>query len=476
VRTLATCIPIRDERGDDAGALVVVSDLSEPGRVHDEVARAEKLRALGDMAGGVAHDFNNVLTVILGNTQFLLLEDLPEDTLDTLRAVERAALDGTETVRRIREFAKHRAVSVNAALVSVDQVVGDVMAFVRKSYVAAGRARAAEYRVTVERRSRRLVRGDADQLKEALAHIVENAFDAMPDGGTLRVETFDRGEDSIAVRVTDSGVGMTPEQAKKVFDPFYTTKSGGRCTGLGLSIAFGIVRAHRGRIDLRSEPGCGTTFAIVLPAAAGAVEKAETGDPVAAPAEPADRQPRLLLVAADRAELEPLVAGLRSLGVVATAASADAAVALLSGVEIFNVLVVDRDAGGASGWELARQARAVRDELRIVLVTGPEEPVSETQARNAGIDRVLVRPMDARDLQAESFALLASPRERSAAPEPASVRNRAPAQRRVRMVECVASTTEVWARGSVRPTQELASEGPDDTAGLLAGRAQDPLP
>jgi CheY-like chemotaxis protein len=445
--------------------------------VQEELVRSEKVRALGEMAGGVAHDFNNVLTVILGNTQYLLLEEFPPDVLETLKAVERTALDGTETVRRIREFAKHRSVSVNAALVSVNDVVALVMAGARRRYASAKRERGAEYRVTVERRSRRRVRGDAEQLGEALSHVVENAFDAMPDCGKLRVETFDRGEDSIAIRVTDTGVGMTPEHAKKVFDPFFTTKTGGRCTGLGLSIAFGIVRAHRGRIDLRSEPGEGTTFAIVLPAVRDPAEKEGGGS---APGSASAPEPRLLLVAEEAEDLEPLVAGLRTLGVYATGAAGSSAVALLSGAGIFNMLVVDRDLGGASGWELARQARAARDDLRIVLVTGPEEPVSETQARNVGIDRVLTRPFDARDLQAEAFALLASPRERSAAPEPASVRNRAPAARRVRAVECLERTSEIWARGAIQPAHQADSSDPGADVSALASarnprRAQEGL-
>src|SRR5439155_1131778 len=104
------------------------------------------------------------------------------------------------------------------------------------------------------------VRGDAEEMSEALANLLDNAFEAMPKGGRLTVETFDRGEDAVGVRIEDTGCGMDADVRHKAFDPFFTTKDVGRCSGLGLSISYGIVRAHGGRIDLKSAPGLGTTF------------------------------------------------------------------------------------------------------------------------------------------------------------------------------------------------------------------------
>ncbi|MCE9635508.1 MAG: PAS domain-containing protein [Planctomycetes bacterium] len=449
-RTLVSCVPLLNDDGSTAGRYVVVTDMTDRVRVHEEIARAEKVRALGEMAGGVAHDFNNVLTVILGNTQFLLLEDHPSDVQQTLKVVERAAIDGTETVRRIREFAKPRALPVNAALVSPNDVVGAVMDRARERFKAEGIARGVEFNVRVECRSCRKLRGNAAELREALSNVVDNALDAMPRGGSLAVEAFDRGEDAIAIRIEDTGVGMTAEQATKVFDPFYTTKQGGRCPGLGLSIAFGIVRAHRGQIDLRSSPGQGATFTIVLPAAAVA-PAADEAEPITGGV-PARVDPRVLLVGGEVGGMQPFLDEMRSLGVYVTSVHPAAAQPLIAESGIFNTLVVDFELGATSGWEMARQARARREDLRIVLLTTPANPVSETQAKNAGIDRVLVRPFDARDLHAEVFGLLASPRERTEAPAPASVRNRAAPSIRLRDTSADSSqTSEVWSPGAVRP-------------------------
>lgn len=446
-RTIVSAVPLLDDDGRYAGSHVVVTDLTDRVRVQEETARAEKVRALGEMAGGVAHDFNNVLTVILGNAQYLLLDDLPEEQRQTVAAIERAALEGTETVRRLREFTRARAVPHDAAPFSVNEVVETVLADARRRFEAAGKARGVEYRVEVGRASRRLVRGNAAELVEALANIVENALDAMPRGGTLTIESFDRGEDAVAIRVEDTGNGMSKEVVKKIFDPFFTTKPGGRCPGLGLSIAFGIVRAHRGRIDVKSAPNEGASFTIVLAATASEAAPPPESEPATATQQRVD--PRVLLTGGDAADLDRLRIELHALGIHATCVAGASALPLVFDAAMFNVLVLDL-AAGDNGWALARQARVARPDIRIVLLTSHEEPVSETQARNAGIDRVLVRPFDARDLHAEIFSVLATPRELAAAPVPASVRSRAPAAPRPREPAESSRTSEIWSRGEVR--------------------------
>ena len=419
-RAIVSGMPNYDTEGRYCGSFAVVTDVTDRSYAQEESARAEKLRALGEMAGGVAHDFNNLLTVILGNAQFLLAEDLPEDVKTTLRAIEQSAFEGTDRVRRVTEFTKTRGLPLYSIEIDPNALAREALDAARARHGPAAAARGAAFEVELNCESRRSLFGNPYELRDALLNVLDNAFESMPGGGRLTVETFDRGEDSVGLRIEDTGRGMDEDVRAKCFDPFFTTKQAGRCAGLGLSIAFGIVRAHGGRIDLKSLPGKGSTLTIVVPAWSAAAAAARQAPPEQAP----PPRPRVLLVGADLREVEATQRGLRELGVyVATVTSPQAAAAMLPDTGIFNTLVVDQDLGDTTGWALAREARSQREDLRIVLVTGPGRDVDETQARNAGIDRVLPRPFVPRDLHALVFSLLVTPPARrvpgGAAPAPA---------------------------------------------------------
>lgn len=403
-RTIVSSLPLFGPTGRFTGAYHMLTDITERERAHAETAKARKIRALGEMADGIVHEFNNLLTVILGNVQYLLFEGVLDDTdADALRVVERAALDGTETIRRIREFTKVRTVNTSSESIDLNEVLRSVHQAVEDRLAK----RKPEHAIELELlpRARRCANGGADELREALLAIVTNAIEAMPEGGRLVIETFDRGEDTVALRVRDSGVGMDTEQLEKAYDPFFTTKRGGGCAGLGLSIAYGIVRAHSGRLLMRSRPGRGTTVTCVLPAAAELPAPAD--DPAATDAPPA---PRVLLVGPHKARAEALQHALQDLGLyVALVASPETALALLQDAGIFNTLLAEYDLQRTTGWELARLARANRRDLRIILLADPSDALDVSQARNAGIDRILERPVDARDVHGAVMTALASP-------------------------------------------------------------------
>lgn len=403
-RTIMSSLPLYDATGRYAGAYHVLTDITQRERAHAETAKAQKIRALGEMADGIVHEFNNLLTVILGNVQYLCLEaDLTDDDREALETVERAALDGTETIRRIREFTKVRTVNSSDALVDPGVVLQHVCESVKAELDETNPDHGIEIELLA--RSRRMTRGGEDELGEALAAIVANAVEAMPKGGRLILESFDRGEDTVALRVRDSGVGMSQEVIEKACDPFFSTKAVGRCSGLGLSIAFGIVRAHSGRLQVRSRPGKGTTVTCVLPAATDAAQVEEpprTGD--------APPTPRVLLVGPLQHREEALQCALQDLGLyVAMVSSAQTALALLMDAGIFNTLLVEYDLTDTTGWELARQARANRRDLRILLLADPSQGLDLSQSRNVGIDRILERPLDARDVHGAVMTALASP-------------------------------------------------------------------
>jgi PAS domain S-box-containing protein len=421
-QTLVSCSPVYDKEQRWSGSYAVITDITARARAEQEMAQAEKLRALGELAGGVAHDFNNVLTVILGNAQFLIMEEegQPEHVRKALHVMERAALDGSEMVRRIREFTKTRAVDMHPDLLDPDELV-ETLAEMARPRIAQAAEAGAQIQVAQQKSAKRLIPGNASELREALLNVVFNAVDAMPQGGTLRIEAFDRGEDSVGVRISDTGEGMDAQTRNKIFDPFFSTKKlGGPASGLGLSITFGIVRSHGGRIDVRSSPGQGTTFTIVLPG------REPTQEIVSEAEEPEDTfvppEPRLLLLGPEGRTLDRRHAWLSESGMFAAAMSSVAsALAIVGDKSLFNVVAVQYDLPGSDGgWSVAREIRKARPDVVIILIARHEEQVDETQAQNAGIDHVLREPFKTQDLSDLVHRAVASPRPRAGAPPPPS--------------------------------------------------------
>ena len=254
--------------------------LGELGAAQDQLVRTEKLRALGEMASGVAHDFNNLLASILGRAQ-LLLERVQDVKLrQWLKVIERAAMDGARTVRRLQDFTGIRR-DQPAVDVDLNQVVQQVLETTESAWRQdRRRSGGAEIEVVTDlAEGLPPVAGDPAELREAFTNLVLNAVDAMPKGGTLTLRTR-AADGQVEVEVRDTGTGIPEHIREKIFDPFFTTK-GPKGTGLGLSMAYGILQRHNGRITVESEEGHGTIFRLLFPAAvSGAV--ADAAPPLAA--------------------------------------------------------------------------------------------------------------------------------------------------------------------------------------------------
>ncbi len=234
----------------------------ELGATQDHLVRTEKLRALGEMASGVAHDFNNLLAAILGRAQLVLRKVSDPQLRQWVQVIERSALDGAQTVRRLQDFARVRQ---DQPLVPVDlnDVVRDALDITQSRWREECLRRGVVIDVRTSLATVPRVIGDAAELREAMTNLILNAVDAMPTGGTLSLTTA-LGADGVELTVGDTGVGMPESVRDRIFDPFFTTK-GPQGTGLGLSMTYGIISRHRGRIVVESAEGRGSTFRIVLP-------------------------------------------------------------------------------------------------------------------------------------------------------------------------------------------------------------------
>ncbi|HXJ84866.1 MAG TPA: GAF domain-containing protein, partial [Candidatus Methylomirabilis sp.] len=321
---------------------------AEVAATQDQLVRTEKLRAMGEMASGVAHDFNNVLASILGRAQLLLKRVEDPKLRQWVEVIERAALDGALTVRRLQDFTRIRR-DHPAVPVDLNEVVRHTLDATESTWRQETRSRGVHLEVrTSLSPALPMVSGDPAELREGLTNVILNALDAMPGGGTLTLRTSAT-DGEVEIAVTDTGGGIPPGIRDRVFDPFFTTK-GPKGTGLGLSMTYGILARHGGRITVESEEGRGSTFRLIIPAVPFAPEPPAPPRPV--PAAP----PLLRVLVVDDEEVVAAVLGdmVASAGHHVEITSSGPEALGRFEVEHFDVVMTDLAMPDMTGWEVAR--------------------------------------------------------------------------------------------------------------------------
>jgi signal transduction histidine kinase/CheY-like chemotaxis protein len=372
--------------------------ITEQERIREQFSQMEKLSALGELASGVAHDFNNTLSGILGRAQLLQRTDDSEKIKRGLDIIIKTAEDGAKTVKRIQDFARQRR-DHNFELVPIDQLLLDASEITRPRWKNCAEASNIHITLNLQIGSYAMVMGDDSELREVLVNMVFNAIDAMPEGGTLSLSTHTV-DDSVLIKVVDTGVGMYPEVRSRIFDPFFTTK-GKAGLGLGLAVSFGIIRRHGGNIEVDSTYGSGTEFRIMLPVAKIAEKSVKAEDTeVAQPAPPLAQcgeksRPRLLVVDDEdfvRELLADILAGEHC--DVYLAEGGNEALSAFREMK-FDGIFTDVGMPGMSGWELAREIRQINKGIPIAVITGWGEAVGSHEQKAAGVDWVVPKPFTA---------------------------------------------------------------------------------
>ena len=373
--------------------------IAEQERIREQFSQMEKLSALGELASGVAHDFNNTLAGILGRAQLLQRTDDPEKIKRGLDIIIKTAEDGAKTVKRIQDFARQRH-DHDFALVSVDQILLDASEITRPRWKNCAEASNIHIALDLQIGSSAMVMGDDSELREVLVNMVFNSIDAMPEGGTLTLSTAIV-DQTVIVKVIDTGVGMYPEVRSRIFDPFFTTK-GKAGLGLGLAVSFGIIRRHGGNIEVDSHYGSGTEFRITLPIATIVeggitVEFANPEPPAVLVDSLRDEHARARLLIVDdedfvRDLLQEMFEGEDC--DVQLAASGSEALEMFRDVQ-FDAVCTDVGMPGMSGWELAREIRASNPQIPIAVITGWGEAVGSNEQKAAGVNWVIAKPFTA---------------------------------------------------------------------------------
>jgi two-component system cell cycle sensor histidine kinase/response regulator CckA len=376
---------VHDDESRAIGSATIVRDLTGRKQLEQQLLQSEKLRSVGVMASGVAHQMNNTLASVVGQADLVLNTTKDPETQARMTSIIQAAEDGAAAVRRIRDFARESAPE-NFDPLDLAAIARDVLeaTAVRWRDQAQREGRAIDATLTV--RGSSWVPGSHSELREAVTNLVLNAVDALPEGGHISMRVEEE-ENKVALYVQDDGTGMPMEVAQRAFDPFFTTKPFGSGTGLGLALTRGIVQRHHGSIDVRSEPGQGTTFEIRLPRAEPAVE---------APAEPASSPPsaiRILVVEDEPILCEQLRAILSiDRHDVRVCGGGPEGLAALS-KEDFDLVITDLGMPDVDGWEIARAAKARRADTRVALVTGWAGEVADRgDLAERGVDTVISKP------------------------------------------------------------------------------------
>ncbi len=391
-----TYTPIYDE-GRVTSVLSIAHDITEESTARERAAQADKLRALGQLASGVAHNFNNILAAILGHAQLIKRDCQDQRVASRLDIIEHAALDGAQTVRRIQAFGVQQKESVSDE-VDLNQLVQDSASLTRARWFDEAQARGLHYEVALDLQSAPSVAGSASELREVFVNIILNALDAMPQGGSLRIATETRGGFA-HVSFTDGGIGMNAEICDRIFEPFFTTK-GANGTGLGLAVSHSIIERHGGRIEVVSSPGQGTTFTISLPAGNTIYQcelRKNTG---------LAKTARVLVVDDDQRVREAIVGMLSSAGHRTDhAASGREALEKLERAR-FDLVFTDLSMPEMDGWAVAGEVRRRWPEVKVVLITGHAVPPETVHNNRDLVSEVMFKPIHFDDLSSTMSQVL----------------------------------------------------------------------
>ena len=398
--------PIKGNKETTVGLVVNMKDTTEFKKIEAQLQQSQKMEAIGTLAGGIAHDFNNILTSILGFSELTLL-DLPDDSKakKNISQVIASGRRATDLVRQILTFSRKEPRSLK--LIDPHIVVKEVLKMLRSSLPTTVKI---EEEIDLECGE---VQVDPTQLHQVVMNLCTNAFHAMEDQkGTLQVELqrmeVDMGEAAedptaldgpfIVLSVSDTGCGMDQATKERIFDPYFTTKETGKGTGLGLAVIHGIVESFSGFIKVESEPGCGTTFQVYIPARENKInlllQKTDEDGSLPVGTE------RIMVVDDEDSILDLHEMVLKRLGYKVTAIT-DSRVALEkihAHPDQYDLLLSDQSMPNLSGAELSREVLKIRSTMPIILCTGYSSIVSEKDALAIGIKKYVKKPVGLKKL------------------------------------------------------------------------------
>ncbi len=392
-----TLSPAKDASGAVIGGLITEKDVTRENALQNQVRQAQKMEALGTLAGGITHDFNNILGSIILNTELALLDlDSTNPARRPLPLVLQAANRGKDLVKQIITFSRQRTWEKRP--VEIAPVIQEGLRFFQTAL-----PKDVQIQETIDAGSG-VVLADPSHINQVLVNLCQNAILAMPDGGRLEVVLAPVEVDEVIsyqnpnlkpgpyarLTISDTGCGMTREIQAHIFEPFFTTRPKGAGSGLGLAVVHGIVRTYDGEITVASELGRGSTFNVYFPRleAEGLTAGIDKED------RPQTGEERVLLVEDEQAQRQSLKSGLGRLGykVTARADGRSALAAFKKDPAAFDIVITDQIMFRMTGLELASAITAIRPDLPVILCTGFSEKVTNESISGSGMRGLMMKP------------------------------------------------------------------------------------
>jgi two-component system cell cycle sensor histidine kinase/response regulator CckA len=397
----ASTAPLHDASGRINGIVVVYTDIRNRRELEAQLRQAQKMEAIGQLAGGVAHDFNNLLTVIQTASELLLGDLSPGDRRRAeVEDIEQAASRAASLTQQLLAFSRQQV--LEPQVVDLNQVVTEIGPMAR---------RLVQENIAVELRLARDLRpvtADRHQLDQVILNLVVNARDAMPDGGTLVIETRNTFLDAqfrhsnptarlgrhVLLSVSDTGCGMDPETQARIFEPFFTTKPVGVGTGLGLATVYGIVKQSGGHIRATSEVGRGSTFSIYLPASTVPKAEASAASSATRSTNGAGTDARILVVEDDAAVRSAVCRVLKRRGydVVDFENGEEAVATLIRSPQSIDLVISDIVMPEMSGLELRDRLREIQPTVPVLLMTGYSQDAITRSSNRESLGPLIEKP------------------------------------------------------------------------------------
>jgi PAS domain S-box-containing protein len=403
----STVSPVYGESGKVLNYVVIEHDMTHEALLEQQVRQMQKIEALGRLAGGIAHDLNNILYPIIINTEMLLNDTRPDSPeYEPLKQVLHAAYRQRDLVKQVLAFSRrneqqHRPVAVTP-------LVREALQFLKVSLPST---------IDIQERLHAAcdtVMGDPAQIHQVIMNLSTNAAEAIGSKpGTIEVTLANTRLDDkrvlpgmrvgqyLQLTVRDTGGGMTEEEVERAFEPFFSTKDTSKSSGMGLAVVHGIVKSHGGTITVESKKNKGSRFTVYMPVAGKGEERMQTSDRDG-PGKSGDKKQRVLLVDDENLVLMSVQRALERLGyeVDAVKDGPDALEIFCEDPDSFDVVITDQTMPKMTGAELAEEILHIRPDIPVILSTGFSETISEQEARAMGVRDLLMKPATTKDLDA----------------------------------------------------------------------------
>jgi len=304
-----------------------------------------------------------------------------------LEIIEKASRDGAETVRRIQEFARRRDDDKYFTSVDINEIVDNALEFTRMKWKDNAESQGIKINIKKELSTLPITSGSAAELREVLTNLINNAVDAMPQGGEIKIKTYQE-DTHITIKVEDTGVGIPRALRDRIFDPFFTTK-GVKSTGLGMSVSYGIINRHHGTISVDSTEGEETTFTIKLPISEKVIEEEKVRH-----FEDEAKKARILVIE-DEEPVRNLLSDILKKGGHKVEVVSDGN----QGIEVFkekafDLVFTDLGMPGMSGWQVAEKIKNINEKIPVALITGWNVELKQSEMKESSVDLIVHKPFE----------------------------------------------------------------------------------